>query len=220
VATADVEFDNPCHDPFVFESTAQTDPTQTAYSDTPIVLDLTKFTISPERCKIAYTCTNVVREDTAASDIACSDLISTGLFLDETATSGTLSLLAKESDYENLVYAPGVYIVTITGTASNSQNSAKKTRTATFKITLVDPCDPPASLSKPAIVNQVYTITDDNADPYTHPEFVVSPLYCPVTYQYNVSLLSNNESAITQDSVDKKKFTFFYNQDLDPLTDS
>ena len=60
-ATADVEFDNPCLDPFVFESTAQTDPTQTAYSDTPIVFNLNRFTIDPPRCKIAYTCTSVVR---------------------------------------------------------------------------------------------------------------------------------------------------------------
>ena len=120
MATADVEFDNPCHDPFVFEETDQIDPSQTAYSDTPIVFNLNRFTISPERCKIGYVCTSVVREDGADSDFGCNNLVKTGLFLDETATSGTLSLLATESDYENKVYAPGAYIVTITGTATNS----------------------------------------------------------------------------------------------------
>ena len=200
--------------------TTQTDPTQTAYSDTPIVFNLNRFTINPERCKIAYACTSVVRQDGAASNIGCNDLDQTGLFLDETATSGSLSLLATESDYENLVYAPGVYIVTITGTASKSENQTKKTRTNFFKITLVDPCDPPASLLRPDFDDQEYTITDDSADPYTHPEFVVSPLYCPTEYVYNWTMLQNNESAITQDSVNKKKFTFFYDQSLDPLSES
>ena len=60
-ATADVEFDNPCLDPFVFESTDQVNPSQTIYSDTQILFSLNRFTIDPPRCKIAYACTSVVR---------------------------------------------------------------------------------------------------------------------------------------------------------------
>ena len=60
-ATADVEFDNPCLDPFVFESTDQVNPSQTIYSDTQILFSLNRFTIDPQRCKIAYACTSVVR---------------------------------------------------------------------------------------------------------------------------------------------------------------
>ena len=118
------------------------------------------------------------------------------------------------------MYAPGVYVVTITGTASKSENAAKKTRTATFQITLDDPCDPPVSLAKPSFENQEYTITDDSAEPYTHPEFTVSPSYCPIKYEYGWTMLANGDSAITQDSVDEKKFTFFYNTSLDPLSES
>ena len=71
-ATADIEFDNPCFDPFELESTDQVNPTQTIYSDTPIVFSLNRFTIDPPRCKIEYACTSVVRQDGASSDIDCS----------------------------------------------------------------------------------------------------------------------------------------------------
>ena len=60
-ATADVEFDNPCLDPFVFSTQSQVNPTQTIYSETPIVFTLSKFTIDPPRCKIAYNCVSVAR---------------------------------------------------------------------------------------------------------------------------------------------------------------
>jgi hypothetical protein len=67
----------------------------------------------------------------------------------------------------------------------------------------------------------VYTITDDSAEPYIHPDFTVSPDYCPIVYEYSVSTLVNNgESAITQDPTNDKKFSFFYNQDLVPIGDS
>ena len=111
------------------------------------------------------------------------------------------------------MYAPGVYQVTITGTATKSENQAKKTKTATFEITLEDPCDPPVSLTKSSFDNQEYTITDINAEPYIHPEFTVSPSYCPIKYEYNWTMLTNNESAITHDSVNEKKFTFALSKD-------
>ena len=85
-------------------------------------------------------------------------------------------------------------------------------------MTLEDPCDPPNQIIKPVYVNQVYTITDADATPYVIPEFSVDPIFCPIDYSYDISYLvdSNNAdiSAITQDTVNERKFSFFYDSDL------
>ena len=118
-----------------------------------------------------------------------------GLFGDEQAIGGTIIFSATSEHYKDLVYAPGTYRVTITGTASRLTDQLIKT--ATFDLTLVDPCDPPTSLTKPAFDNYMYTIADNNANPYTYPVFVVSPDYCTITYNYATSTLTNGGSAIT-----------------------
>ena len=86
--------------------------------------------------------------------------------------------------------------------------------TADFEIELKDPCDPPLSLVKSVFTDTEYTITDDDAVPYTHPAFVINPDYCPFNYAYEISDLSDKNglvtSAITQDSTDEKKFSFYY----------
>ena len=122
-ATADVEFDNPCWYPFEFLATSQTNPGSDSYTGNNIVLSLTKFTIDPPRCKIVYECTSVVRSDGADSDISCDNLQKTGLFGDETAASGTLVFSTDLTDYKNQVYAPGVYVITIRGTATRSTDN-------------------------------------------------------------------------------------------------
>ena len=100
----------------------------------------------------------------------------------------------------------------ITGTAVGSSPLLEKP--ATFLLTLGDPCDPPNQIIKPNFDNQVYTITDANATPYVIPEFSVDPIFCPIDYYYDISYLvdSNNAdtSAITQDTVNERKFSFFY----------
>ena len=74
VATADVEFDNPCLDPFTFETIGQNNPASDEYTGTNIVFTLTKFTIDPPRCKINYACTSVEKIGGANSDISCDEL--------------------------------------------------------------------------------------------------------------------------------------------------
>ena len=90
-----------------------------------------------------------------------------------------------------------------------------QTDTATFVIQMVDPCDPPVSITSPGLTNQVYTITDANATPYMHPTFVPNPSYCPVIYSYQITEFfdSNNvqASAVSQDLSNEKIFNFFYN---------
>ena len=96
------------------------------------------------------------------------------------------------------------------------------TDTAVFKLTLIDPCNPPNSLTPPNLVDQVYTLTDPNAPSYTIGEFTLDPAYCenPITLEYSITALTSVEpgaptSAITQTD---KVFDFFYNFELKDLT--
>ena len=84
-------------------------------------------------------------------------------------------------------YPPGEYTVTITGTADHSVDQV--TKTATFILTLVDPCDPPDSLISADFTNQEYTITNDSHPDYVHPEFEISPDFCTFEYSYSFSEL-------------------------------
>ena len=106
--------------------------------------------------------------------------------------------------------APGNYVVTVTGKAVTSQ----QTDTATFVISLVDPCDPPVSITSQGLTNQVYTITDTNATPYTHPVFISDPVYCEIDNTYSETKLSAGDSAI---STLGSTTEFFYDKDLAPL---
>ena len=109
-------------------------------------------------------------------------------------------------------YPPGEYTVTITGTAEKSVDQV--TKSATFILTLVDPCNPPVSITSPGLTNQVYTITNANATPYAHPVFISDPTYCPIVYSYSETKLSAGDSAITSLT---NPFEFFYDKDLEPL---
>ena len=74
-----------------------------------------------------------------------------GLFGNEQAIGGTITFSATSDQYKDLVYEPGTYRVTITGTATRSTD--QETKTATFEFTFVDPCDSPTSLTKPTFDN-------------------------------------------------------------------
>jgi len=87
----------------------------------------------------------------------CSDITIDGDF-DGGSTDGQFSLTVNSDAYENVVHPPGQYMIAITGTAvgSNPLNSD----VAFFFLTLVDPCDPPVSITAPTLVNQEYTLTE------------------------------------------------------------
>ncbi len=78
------------------------------------------------------------------------------------------------------------------------------------------PCGPPESVTPPTLENQYYTISDKNAAPYTIDDFIVVPDFCGSSTEVDVSPLFNGKSAITV-SEDKKSFSFFYDDDLEPL---
>ena len=90
---------------------------------------------------------------------------------------------------------------------------------------MVDPCDPPNSITSQGLVNPTqYTITDATALPYTHLSFISDPVYCLIDYTYEITEFENSnavqDSAITQDVDDPTKFSFFYDTDLSPLEET
>ena len=79
---------------------------------------------------------------------------------------------------------------------------------------MVDPCDPPQSITSPGLTNQVYTISDASAATYTHLIFISDPVYCPIDYTYAETKLEAGDSAIKTLA---RTFEFFYDKDLEPL---
>jgi len=61
--------------------------------------------------------------------------------------------------------------------------------------------------------DQVYRLTS-KAEIYTHPEFTIEPVFCQLTYTYNVQSLNAGDSAIVRND---KVFTIFYNNNDSPI---
>jgi len=83
---------------------------------------------------------------------------------------------------------------------------------------LLDPCNPPDSVSAPGLENQVYTISDAFATPYTHSQFTVVPDVCELRYVYSETKFIDNDgleaNAISRTD---ETFSFFYDDDLSPV---
>ena len=73
-------------------------------------------------------------------------------------TDGKFVFVAKPSDYDDGTYKPGVYTVTVAGRVKKADPVQEKE--ITFDITLLDPCDPPASVKTPEYADQVYELTE------------------------------------------------------------
>lgn len=105
----------------------------------------------------------------------------------------------SENDYINNGVAPGDYVFTFD--VSTDPGNAALTEQFTFTVTLIDPCNPPNSITSAAFTNQQITVTQDDYPDYTHPGFVVDPSYCPITLSYDIASITgvNNvgKSAIT-----------------------
>ena len=139
--------------------------------------------------------------------MSCSSFVFDGVH-NNGPTDGQLSITVSANDYKNVVYAPGVFTVTIEGTVEGSDGP--ETQEAEIKITLLDPCDPPVSVDRVPLTNQSYRIGDPSATPYTHPNFVVSPDFCPLTYTYSETTLLDGSTAISRTD---KTFTFSYDME-------
>ena len=84
-----------------------------------------------------------------------------------------------------MIYAPGDYEVTITGAAGLINAT---TKSSTFSITLIDPCDPPVSITGVDLIDQSYTIGLTGAS-VVHPDFITDRAFCPLVYTYEITEL-------------------------------
>ena len=83
---------------------------------------------------------------------------------------------------------------------------------STFKITIVDPCEAPKSITKSSLDDKEYTITDVEKS-YLFDVYTVDPAWCEIIYTYDIDDNSAKE-AITFDPI-ARMFKFLYSSDLD-----
>ena len=65
-----------------------------------------------------------------------------------------------------------------------------------------------------SLVNQAYTITDQNKT-YQVPVFISDPAWCAITYSYTISESSGDGAVTFNDDPTVREFTFNYYTDLD-----
>ena len=108
---------------------------------------------------------------------------------------------------------PGTYTITYQVTAGEESDMF------TIDLIVPDPCDPPSSLEKVDLDDQSYILTDINRS-YTHPDFVVSPDFCPIDYTYQDSGFTISDIGPETDTVitrEGQKFNFFWDTNRRPL---
>ena len=147
----------------------------------------------PVRCKITYTCVSIDRVDNDFSKdkITCADDFTFDGIYDSIGTDGLGSFTAPITKYTDQTYPPGDYIITIRGTTVKADTPL--TDTTTFVLRLIDPCDPPTSITapNPGFQDQDYILYDVPAKTYTHPDFVIVPAACPFITTYSYTTLSD-----------------------------
>ena len=140
------------------------------------------------------------RVEPANDDVPCLELDSDG--------SATWNF--DEFDYKTV--EPGIYTIIYNVCVDGLPDTCEE---MPITIVLSDPCNPPASITTPTLDDQDYVITD-HMIPYTHPDFVADPAFCPVRYEYDVPSLRNGNKIIEQKGGDQK-FETYYEADLSPI---
>lgn len=140
---------------------------------------------------------------------------------DNGLVDGKLVFVATPQDYADGKYVPGTYTVTVRGQPARATDL--RTDDATFDIVLLDPCDPPTSLTGPGYSDIAYTLTD-TAIPQNWIEFNASRglVTCPVIeYEITYTTLAGGESTVTATElvVSEKpvNWSIFWDTDNSPL---
>ena len=98
--------------------------------------------MQPDYCPVDYSCVSVEYQDLQSGEtepISCATL-NMDLDFDGGADDGKFSFAPTLSDFENNVYPPGDYIITIQGKSRHDQHANADIVTITVTLTLEDPC--------------------------------------------------------------------------------
>ena len=152
-ASTTIEILNPCDDPFSLTSTAQTNPPDYIYKSTQrakVELTLAQFIVDPDAsvCPITYSC-QVIGPNSDVCSKTDGDTVATF-----STTTGDYSFIS----IDKVNYPPGEYEFTITGTVG------LKSVTATFVMTLVDPCPTTQLTIHNPFVDKTYILRDPQID--------------------------------------------------------
>ena len=217
-ASGIISFIDPCLNPFSLTPRVTANPAADNFSGNAIIVQVLEFQVSPSRCEVTYTCTDIKRKDGTTSNIDCSDITYDGKF-DDVGNDGQLVISANGDDYESGKVTPGTYVIEITGSVNGSTGPTMDT--TTIEITFADPCDPPVSISEPTLVNQKYILTNPNAASYNpEPIFTVDPPYCPYNYVWTNTNLEQVYPGAPVSAIQRngEQFNFLYIFELPDMT--
>lgn len=197
---------DPCMDEAytTIHDTAQEDSElEDGYTGVDMVFNYASFTTTPAYCQplLQVYCSAITIPSTAFAQVTCPTL----------SEDNKLTWNYNVGSYLAFGYAPGDYIYTynvcIFGYTQNCSSF-------TVTVTLIDPCDPPLSLSQLDLTDQEYTITQAEVQ-YQHASYSILPLYCPVEYSYVTPRFVNGEQAINFGS--NRVVTIYYANSLLPM---
>jgi hypothetical protein len=107
---ANITFNDPCLEPFIFSGNTQANTDPNKYTDTVIDWTFIKHTISPSYCVIMYQCSDpILRVDGKINEnLTCADLGFDLIYEDvPQLTDGKIQFKASETDYTSGTYPPG-----------------------------------------------------------------------------------------------------------------
>lgn len=140
----------------------QADAVPTKWEDQSKVLtvNFVPIKIEPDYCELSYVCTSVVRDDGESTNFVCPDLSTIpSTCTEEDTTDCVISTTVDPDDYLNGDVEPGIYTVNINGCVILAE--IETCTTTNVKIELVDPCDPPDTVTVPVYVDQTYILTKE-----------------------------------------------------------
>ena len=101
----------------------------------------------------------------------------------------------------------GLYLIQYTVYYTNyAFNSATSN---IMKITVVDPCDDPVSMTSSVLTNQIYTITQNKIS-YTVPVYTADPEWCAIIYTYELTSIAADVAITFNSDSLIRKFDFHY----------
>ena len=116
--------------------------------------------MQPAYCPVDYTCELVEYQglqEGQSEPVSCSDLTFDFEF-DDGADDGKLTFAPTISDFENGLYPPGDYLITIQGKSRHDNNANADLETVQVTMTLKDPCEN-VQVTEPVIADKTITLT-------------------------------------------------------------